>query len=205
MLSLAVLSFASLTANACRIVGIGFSALSKPGQAHHQHAFPCAGGGPGGSRTRVQNLSTSTCGLAPSRSFTAGRRKPLVYWRAWIESNDQPSVLETGALPVELQTRKLKSRLSWRLWDSVEVASPSSGGAALFLLAPGSEPLYSCGELCTIKLPITRFQALFLQICLACGIICRNGCFDSQPWIKVFIEASPRICSGPAQGQLLTA
>ena len=75
---------------AFRVVGVGFLALSKPGQAHQMHPGhsgtsrcgerPRASGGPGRNRTAVQHTSTFTFRVIshPHDHFTAGRRKPKV-------------------------------------------------------------------------------------------------------------------------------
>lgn len=66
---MAVLGFASLTANAYRIVGIGFSALSKPGQAHQK-------------RTPLDATDLVTVRLGTSTRVR--------FWWTWRDSNPRP-------------------------------------------------------------------------------------------------------------------
>ena len=78
MLSLAVLGGASLTANAYRIVGFGFRALSRP---VHPPMVEMAGVEPASNTLSLQRLAGFRL---PTIMVTAGRRKPLVVGcRAW--------------------------------------------------------------------------------------------------------------------------
>lgn len=163
---MAVLGFASLTANACRIVGIGFLALSKPVQPHQkrrstQHSRPrraplnlvataavhhgpspiCAFGGAGGSRTRVQHPSTSACrAFAHTIVFTAGRRKPLVFLLSGVAAAPAFGVPAVRGKAIQPPLQKAKSpAIAGLEIQEAPLPTASSKAATCFTSAQSAE------------------------------------------------------------------
>src|SRR5699024_8087109 len=86
-------------------------------------------------RSRRREIGVRTCGLAAGRVLLVAHRGPLVYapgspgrWQGRQDSNLQPAVLETAALPIELRPfghrADLRHRDHGRVGDTG--ASPST-------------------------------------------------------------------------------